>query len=204
MKPTLPNTALESLTAVLGAPARDIDDPVGMACNVIRTLRADLAAERERATIREHVLRAVLAALGRDPETCSADVVQLVTDCVYAEPGITWREAHDIAHDVGKGAMAALERHGHTGHCAARQAHGDGECECGAGVALAAERASNAGHRANFARAHDALDEAGVDKGGTLEDRIRRLAMRGGGLNAREKAALVVLLDGMRALVGPT
>jgi hypothetical protein len=46
-------------------------------------------------------------------------------------PGISWREALDIEHNVATGALAALERHGHTAHCAARQAHGDGECECG-------------------------------------------------------------------------
>jgi len=34
----------EPLLDVLGDPARDLDDPVAMACNVIRTLRADLRA----------------------------------------------------------------------------------------------------------------------------------------------------------------
>lgn len=46
------------------------------------------------------------------------------------EPGITWDEALFIESTVARGALAAIVRLGHTEHCAHRQAHGDGECEC--------------------------------------------------------------------------
>jgi len=39
----------EALVDVLGEPARDLDDPCAMACNVIRTLREDLKWEQESA-----------------------------------------------------------------------------------------------------------------------------------------------------------
>ena len=43
------DTAMDTLASVLGEPVRDLDDPVGVAANAIRTLREDWRAEQERA-----------------------------------------------------------------------------------------------------------------------------------------------------------
>lgn len=57
-------------------------------------------------------------------------------DELYADRsiGVTWRTAYADASTAAALALEAVVRHGHTHHCASRQAYGDGECECGTGI----------------------------------------------------------------------
>jgi hypothetical protein len=104
--------------------------------------------------------RVLLVAFGRDPDACSADVVQLVQ------------------HVLDERTRFAAD--------------------------LDLERRSNAGFRETISRSHDALDEAGVPKGGTPADRVRALALRAlttsPRAGARERVIFAALLEIVGAL----